>query len=71
MYYVTISNDSTIKSYVYNAKTGKKLYEADDYISMLKLPSDKEYKYFVVGDKELVRIEDFKSIFKQTDITIV
>lgn len=71
MYYVTISNDTTIKSYVYNAKTGKKLYEADDYISMLKLPSDKEYKYFVVGDKELVRIEDFKSIFKQTDITIV
>lgn len=71
MYYVTISNDSTIKSYIYNAKTGKKLYEADDYISMLKLPSDKEYKYFVVGDKELVRIEDFKSIFKQTDITIV
>lgn len=71
MYYVTISNDNTIKSYVYNAKTGKKLYEADDYISMLKLPSDKEYKYFVVGDKELVRIEDFKSIFKQTDITIV
>ena len=36
IYYVTISNDNTIKTVIYNIKTGKKLYQTDNYISLLK-----------------------------------
>ncbi len=71
VYYSTISSDDSIKTYIYNSKTGKKLYETDNYISLLKTPNQKEYEYFVVGDKELVRISDFKTIFKETDVNIV
>lgn len=70
MYYVTISNDNSIKTVIYNAKTGKKLYETDNYISLLETPEMNDYEYFVVGDKELVRISDFKTIFKETDVSI-
>ena len=70
IYYVTISNDNAIKTIIYNIKTGKKLYQTNNYISLLKTPNEKTYEYFVVGDKELVRISDFKTIFKETDISI-
>lgn len=70
IYYVTISNDTAIKTYIYNSKTGKKLYETDNYISLLKIKDKDTYEYFVVGDKELVRIEDFKTVFKENDLVI-
>ena len=70
VYYVTISSDNSIKTVIYNAKTGKKLYETDSYISLLEIKGQKENEYFVVGDKELVRISDFKTIFKETDVNI-
>lgn len=70
IYYVTISNDDSISTVVYNAKTGKKLYETDNYISLLETP-EKNIEYFIVGDKELVRIKDFKTIFKENDVLIV
>ncbi len=70
VYYVTISNDNNTKTVIYNAKTGKKLYETDSYISLLETPNMKNYEYFVVGDKELVRISDFKTVFKETDVNI-
>ncbi len=71
IYYTSLKTDTETKSIVYNAKTGKILYEVDDYISLLSLPNQEEYEYFVVGDKELVQISDFKSVFKETDINIV
>ncbi len=70
VYYVTISNDNTVKTVIYNSKTGKKLYETDNYISLLETPDMKNYEYFVVGGKELVRLSDFKTIFKETDVSI-
>lgn len=71
IYYASLKVDDGVKTIIYNSKTGKKLYQTDNYISLLKLPEEEEYNYFVVGNKELVSLDKFKSIFKETDVNII
>lgn len=71
VYYATLKKDDVTKTIIYNSKTGKKLYQTDNYISLLKLPGETEYEYFVVGNKELISLSNFKSIFKETDVDII
>ena len=71
IYYTTITQDENVKTYIYNTKTGKILFETDNYISLLKYQGATTYDYFVVGEKELIRISDFKQVFKEADVNIV